>query len=192
MRSPLNYREQTDEILVALTLMRDESAFEELVKRHQRAALLVAQNVTRNLYTAEDAVQDAFLCAWQRLDTLKDPARFGAWVCRIAKYRAINLAKRYRDYIPFDEVENYIEDAREDLSGYYDDKLETEILRGCVERLSEKIGTVIRLRYFEGLSISDIAKRTRLAEGTVKSRLAAGREQIRKELGYMPWRGKRC
>ena len=185
MRSPLNYREQTDEILVALTLTRDESAFEELVKRHQRAALLVAQNVTRNLYTAEDAVQDAFLCAWQRLDTLKDPARFGAWVCRIAKYRAINLAKRYRDYIPFDEVENYIEDAREDLSGYYDDKLETEILRGCVERLSEKIGTVIRLHYFEGLSISDIAKRTRLAEGTVKSRLAAGREQIRKELGYM-------
>ena len=185
MRSPLNYREQTDEILVTLTLMRDESAFEELVKRHQRAALLVAQNVTRNLYTAEDAVQDAFLCAWQRLDTLKDPARFGAWVCRIAKYRAINLAKRYRDYIPFDEVENYIEDAREDLSGYYDDKLETEILRGCVERLSEKIGTVIRLHYFEGLSISDIAKRMRLAEGTVKSRLAAGREQIRKELGYM-------
>ena len=47
-------------------------------------------------YTAEDAVQDAFLCAWQRLDTLKDPARFGGWVCRIAKYRAVNLAKRYR------------------------------------------------------------------------------------------------
>ena len=185
MRSPLNYREQTDEMLVRLTLVRDEAAFEELVKRHERAALLIAQSVTKNLYTAEDAVQDAFLTAWQRLDTLKDPAKFGPWVCRIAKYRAINLAKRYRDYIPFDEVENYVSDVTEDISGYYDDRLETEILRACVEKLSEKIGTVIRLHYFEGLSISDIAKRTRLAEGTVKSRLSAGREQIRKELGYM-------
>ena len=120
MRSPLNYREQTDEMLVRLTLVRDEAAFEELVKRHQRAALLIAQSVTKNLYTAEDAVQDAFLTAWQRLDTLKDPAKFGPWVCRIAKYRAINLAKRYRDYIPFDEVENYVSDVTEDISGYYD------------------------------------------------------------------------
>lgn len=191
MRSPLNYREQTDEMLVRLTLVRDEAAFEELVKRHERAALLIAQSVTKNLYTAEDAVQDAFLTAWQRLDTLKDPAKFGPWVCRIAKYRAINLAKRYRDYIPFDEVENYVSDVTEDISGYYDDRLETEILRACVEKLSEKIGTVIRLHYFEGLSISDIAKRTRLAEGTVKSRLSAGREQIRKELGYTAKRDSR-
>ena len=185
MRSPLNYREQTDEMLVLLTLSRDESAFEELVIRHRKAALLIAQDVTRNLYTAEDAVQDAFLTAWQRLDTLREPAKFGPWVCRIARYRAINLAQRYRDYIPFDEVENYLEDPAEDVSAYYDERLETELLRACVEKLSEKIRAVIRLHYFEGLSISEIAEKTRLKEGTVKSRLFAGREQIRKELGYM-------
>ena len=108
MNSAVNYKEQSDETLVALTLMRDEAAFEELVIRHRRAALLIAKTVTRNIHTAEDAVQDAFLCAWQRLDTLQDAAKFGHWVCRIAKYRAVNLAKRYRDYIPFDEVENYL------------------------------------------------------------------------------------
>ena len=185
MRQILNYREMNDEMLVLLTLSRDEAAFEELVIRHRKAALLIAQQVTRNLYTAEDAVQDAFLTAWQRLDTLRDPSKFGPWVCRIARYRAINLAQRYRDYIPFDEVENYLEDPAEDISGYYDDRLETELLRACVEKLSEKIGTVIRLHYFEGLSISEIAAKIRLKEGTVKSRLSAGREQIRKELGYM-------
>ena len=185
MNSTVHYKEQSDETLVALTLMRDESAFEELVIRHRKAALLIAHTVTRNTYTAEDAVQDAFLCAWQRLDTLKDASKFGPWVCRIAKYRAINLAKRYKDYIPFDEVENYVEDAAEDILGYYNDRLESELLRACVEKLSEKIRTVIRLHYFEGLSVSDIAKRMSLAEGTVKSRLSAGREQIRKELGYM-------
>ena len=185
MNSAVNYKEQSDETLVALTLMRDESAFEELVIRHRKAALLIAHTVTRNTYTAEDAVQDAFLCAWQRLDTLKDASKFGGWVCRIAKYRAINLAKRYKDYIPFDEVENYVEGVADDVTGYYNDKLESEILRACVEKLSEKLRTVIHLHYFEGLSVSDIAKRMSLAEGTVKSRLSAGREQIRKELGYV-------
>lgn len=185
MRQILNYREMTDEMLVLLTLSRDEAAFEELVIRHRKAALLIAGKVTKNLYTAEDAVQDAFLTAWQRLDTLREPAKFGPWVCRIARFRAINLAQRYRDYIPFDEVENYLEDPAEDISAYYDDRLETELLRACVEKLSEKIGTVIRLHYFEGLSVSEIAAKIRLKEGTVKSRLSAGREQIRKELGYM-------
>lgn len=185
MKPTVKYREQTDETLVALTLMRDEAAFEELVIRHRKAALLVAHTVTRNTYTAEDAVQDAFLCAWQRLDTLKDPAKFGGWVCRIAKYRAVNLAKRYRDYVPFDEAENFVDGTAEDITGYYNDQAEKELLLHCVDKLSEKIGTVIRLHYFEGLSVSDIAKRMRLAEGTVKSRLSAGREQIRKELGYM-------
>ena len=185
MKPTVKYRQQTDETLVALTLMRDEAAFEELVIRHRKAALLVAHTVTRNTYTAEDAVQDAFLCAWQRLDTLKDPAKFGGWVCRIAKYRAVNLAKRYRDYVPFDEAENFVGGTAEDITGYYNDQAEKELLLHCVDKLSEKIGTVIRLHYFEGLSVSDIAKRMRLAEGTVKSRLSAGREQIRKELGYM-------
>ena len=185
MKPTVKYRQQTDETLVALTLMRDEAAFEELVIRHRKAALLVAHTVTRNTYTAEDAVQDAFLCAWQRLDTLKDPAKFGGWVCRIAKYRAVNLAKRYRDYVPFDEAENFVDGTAEDITGYYNDQAERELLLHCVDKLSEKIGTVIRLHYFEGLSVSDIAKRMRLAEGTVKSRLSAGREQIRKELGYM-------
>ncbi len=185
MNRTVNYKEQTDETLVALTLMRDEAAFEELVIRHRQAALLVAHTVTRNTYTAEDAVQDAFLCAWQRLDTLKSPEKFGQWVCRIAKYRAINLAKRYRDYIPFDEVENYVEDLVEDVTGYYNERLESELLLSCVEKLSEKLRTVVHLHYFEGLSVSDIAKRMSLAEGTVKSRLSAGRDMIRKELGYM-------
>lgn len=185
MNYTVNYKDQTDETLVSLTLMRDESAFEELVIRHRKAALLMAKTVTRNIHTAEDAVQDAFLCAWQRLDTLKDAAKFGHWVCRIAKYRAINLAKRYRDYIPFDEVETYLADQTEDVTGYYNDRLETELLRDCVEKLSEKIRTVIHLFYFEGLSVNDIATKMSLAEGTVKSRLSAGREQIRKELGYV-------
>lgn len=185
MNSAVNYKEQSDETLVALTLMRDEAAFEELVIRHRRAALLMAKTVTRNIHTAEDAVQDAFLCAWQRLDTLQDADKFGHWVCRIAKYRAINLAKRYRDYIPFDEVETYLADQSEDITDYYNERFETELLRDCVEKLSDKIGTVISLHYFEGLSVSDIAKRMSLAEGTVKSRLSAGREQIRKELGYV-------
>lgn len=181
----MNVKDQSDETLVSLTLLGNEYAFEELVKRHQKAAMSVAMGVTKNKYTAEDAVQDAFVSAWEKLDTLRDPSRFGAWVCRIAKYRAINLAVRYRDYISFDIVENFEAERDEDICGYYNDEREKEKLRECVEGLSEKIRTVIRLYYFECLSVAEIAQRMSLSSGTVKSRLYEGRQQLRKDFGYM-------
>ena len=55
----------------------------------------------------------------------------------------------------------------------------------CVEKLSEKIGAVIRLHYFEGLSVAEIADRMRISEGTVKWQLHDGRKRIRKELCAM-------
>ena len=181
----MNFKDQNDATLVDLTLLGNESAFETLVLRWQKPAMLCATAVTSNHYTAEDAVQDAFVTAWQRLDTLRDKDKFGAWVCRIARYRAINLAMRYRDYIPFELVENTENEAYEDFFGYFNDEGECEKLRIHVENLSDKVKTVIKMFYFQGLSIESISKATNLSVGTVKSRLHDGRVKLRKEMGLM-------
>ncbi|MBQ8408679.1 MAG: RNA polymerase sigma factor [Clostridia bacterium] len=181
----MNYKDQNDATLVDLTLLGNESAFEELVKRWQTVAMRIAVSVTNNHYTAEDAVQDAFVTAWQRLDTLRDKSKFGAWVCRITRYRTINLATRYRDFIPFELIENSDQDLYEDLFGYFNDDRECEKLHMHVENLSEKLKTVIKMFYFEGLSLENISKKTNLSVGTVKSRLHDGRVKLRKEMGLM-------
>ena len=79
------HQNTTDETLVMLTLAGEQCAYEVLVVRYQRAAILSAMSVTRNQFMAEDAAQDAFVTAWMKLNTLQEPQKFGAWVCRIAK-----------------------------------------------------------------------------------------------------------
>ena len=88
------YSEKNDPTLVDLTLLGDDSAFEELVVRHQKRVLGTAYKVTSNRWSAEDAAQDAFVSAWTHLSALGDHARFGAWVCSIAKNHAVSLMRR--------------------------------------------------------------------------------------------------
>ena len=99
-------RGQNDETLVLLTLAGDQSAYEQLVRKYERAVIASARSVTGNLYLAEDVAQDAFITGWMKLDALKDPAKYGAWVCRIAKNCARNTVLRFENYLDLEVVEN--------------------------------------------------------------------------------------
>lgn len=78
--------------LVRATRRGELVAFDRLVERHQRRAVAVAYRLLSNRDDAMDVVQDAFLKAYDRLATLSQPERFGAWVLRIVS----NLSLNYR------------------------------------------------------------------------------------------------
>ena len=94
------HQNETDETLVMLTLAGEQTAYEVLVKRYQSAVISSAISVTKSRFMAEDAAQDAFVTAWMKLNTLAEPKKYGAWVCRIAKNCAINMISRYRSFLP--------------------------------------------------------------------------------------------
>lgn len=85
------YYDQNDETLVMLTLAGEQRAYEVLVARYEKVVIASASSVTHNQFMAEDAAQDAFVTAWMKLNVLREPAKFRAWVCRIAK----NCAKTW-------------------------------------------------------------------------------------------------
>lgn len=179
-----NHFDKTDEALVELTLLGDETAYEELVTRHQRAVMGTAYKVTKNRFSAEDASQDAFVSAWMNLCELRDASKFGAWVCSFAKNCARTLERHYRAAIPdisLDTLEGF-EIADED-EPFAEDDLEN--VRRSVDLLSEKIRETVRLHYFEGKSVAEIAKILSVPVGTVKWRLSEGRKQLRKGYGIM-------
>ena len=180
------YLEQTNETLVTLSLAGDEKAYEALVLRYQKAVLAASYSVTRNLYLSEDAAQDAFVSAWMKLDCLRESEKFGAWVCRIAKNRAKNIAVRYQDYISYDLIA-YAESDESAVNEYADESHFTpdgnDKLHDSVNSLSDKIKTVIMLHYFEGYSIAEIAEKLFIPVGTVKWRLNEGRQRIGKDMG---------
>jgi len=181
----MHYSQTSDETLVTLTLTGDADAYEELVKRYQTQVLIAANAIMHNTYLAEDAAQDAFVSAWMKLNILREPSKYGTWVCRIAQNCARNMLIRMREYISFDLLENTEHDNAEEVDGALISSEEYRELHDSIERLPQKIRTVIILHYFEGLSIAQIAARMKISEGTVKWQLHNGRQKLRKELGAM-------
>ncbi len=79
-----------DRRLVLAARRGRQDAFEALVERYQRQATSVAYRLLNNMDDAQEVVQDAFLRAYNKLTTLDDPARFGAWLLRIVSNVALN------------------------------------------------------------------------------------------------------
>ena len=181
------YQNESDETLVMLTLAGEQYAYEVLVTRYQKAVIAAAITVTKNHFMAEDAAQDAFVTAWMKLNTLQEPKKYASWVCRIAKNCALNMISRYRSFLPLDVVDNLniTDDGAENPAELYALSEERNEVNKSIEMLPEKVRQIIRLHYFDDLSIAEIADRMRISEGTVKRQLHDGRKRIRKELCAM-------
>ena len=183
----MRHQYQNDETLVMLTLAGEQKAYEVLVTRYQKAVISAAASVTHNQFIAEDAAQDAFVAAWMKLNTLQEPRKFAAWVCKIAKNCALNMVMRYRSFLPLDEVDylNFADEQKQNPAELYVLSEENEELHDAIGNLPEKVKQIIHLHYFEGLSIVEIADKMRISAGTVKWQLHDGRKRIRKGLCAM-------
>src|SRR5262249_34371934 len=82
--------EKTDAELVVMAREGDVDAFAALVDRHREAIVRLARRLVVNADDAQDVAQEAFISAFQRLETLRDSDRFGPWLRRIA----VNAARQ--------------------------------------------------------------------------------------------------
>src|ERR1700758_4009904 len=74
----------------------DVSAFEQLVKRYDRKLFRIAQHVTHNREDSQDAVQEAFLKAFQNLDQFREDSQFSTWLFRITVNQSLTKLRRQR------------------------------------------------------------------------------------------------
>jgi len=85
-----------DRALVHATRGGDVAAFEKLVKRYDGKLLRIAKNITHNPEDAEEAVQDAFFKAHQKLNQFRENARFSTWLTRIALNESLMKLRKQR------------------------------------------------------------------------------------------------
>ncbi|MDQ3169433.1 MAG: RNA polymerase sigma factor [Acidobacteriota bacterium] len=85
--------------LVRLARSGDRDAFAALVDRHQQAAWRVAMAALGRAEEAEDAAQDGFLTAWQRLESLSDDERFRPWLLSIVWRKALDRRRSLRVWL---------------------------------------------------------------------------------------------
>jgi RNA polymerase sigma-70 factor (ECF subfamily) len=154
------------------------ASFEQLVRLNQRTVFQIALSVVGNAADAEDVTQDAFIRAYLKFESLKDPQRFRAWVCRIARRVALN---RIRSDIRFRKRE---ERAYDDATGGVDvesaaeDREFQRRLREEIDRLPERLRDVVLLCAIDGLEPTAVAAILGIPAGTARSRLHAGRKHL--------------
>ena len=165
---------QSDGALVVEALRGDCGAFAALVACYERAARTVALQVLRDHHKAEDAVQEAFVIAYERLGRLRSGASFGAWVLRIVRHEAVRLLRQKGETVSL-RAESIAAPDRNDGS------LDEELL-DAVARLPKHERTVVSLRYADGHSVHEIAAITGRPVGTVTKQLSRAHKRLRQWL----------
>ena len=158
------------------TARRESGAFEDLMADHLDESFRVAVAILGNADEARDATQEAFITAWRQLPRLRDPAKAASWLHRITVNTSIScLRKRARDR----NVAGALRFAVSDGGGVDDGFVHRESLRTALWQLKPEHRVVLFLRFYEDLTVEQIAERIGIREGTVKSRLHYGLERLR-------------
>jgi RNA polymerase sigma-70 factor (ECF subfamily) len=169
---------ESDALLVARVRRGDRAAAEALAQRWLRACRAVALAVTREEADADDVCQDAFVTAMERIDDCREPARFGAWLMRIARNRATDqLRARARPVLSLEGMEIESADASPQRQAERGDARGR--LLAALGELPQERREVLLLHDLEGWTHREIAERMGLPPGTVRSHLHHARKRMR-------------
>ena len=178
--------------LVHATQAGDVSAFEKLVERYDRKLLRIAEHITHNREDSQDAVQEAFLKAFQHVGEFREDSQFSTWLIRITVNQALMQLRKRRitKDISLDEdfegdgdlFPREVADWAPNPEELYRASELRDILVKTLEELRPALRTVFVLRDIEGLSIHQTAEVLELSPAAVKARLWRARLQLRELL----------
>jgi RNA polymerase sigma-70 factor (ECF subfamily) len=177
-----------DQGLVARAKRGDREAFGDLVVRHEGAMLAIARAYFASEADAEDAVQEAFVRAYRRLDQLAFENRFAAWVARITKNVCIDILRARTDKMSLADFASTVQFHKrvgpvQLTPGALASKgEEADMLRAAIGSLPEAQRVILMLRYTEEMSYDEMATYLDIPPSTVRWRLHAAKEALRRAL----------
>lgn len=160
------------EKLAAKAIKGNAKAYGQLIEYYKEYLYKTAWLSVRNQETALDIVGECILKGFHFIHTLKKPEYFKTWLTRIL----LNIAKDYhRKYLDTEDIETLQIPAAEDGISH-EEKMD---LYRAIELLPEKYKTVILLKYFNDMKISEIAYAMDVPEGSVKAYLNRAKKELR-------------
>ena len=186
----MDFAELSDEALAQALKAGDESAFGEMVRRHQGRVYAIAYRITTNREDALDVAQETLLKAYRKIGSWQPTRGFLPWLLRLTTNQAIDHLRRQKRHRhePFDEA------FREGVGGLAVEpslqETEREVRAGEIERrvesalvmLSPTQRAVFAMRHYEGLPLADIAVALKCTVGSVKVHLFRALKKLQKEL----------
>ena len=167
----------------------DQSAFSFLYEETYKSKYYLALKYMKNKEAAEDVLQDAYLKAFSKLGTLKQPEAFEGWLGMIVANTAKNMLVKknpllFSELAVDQEGEEYVYDVEDEDSENQPELAYTreetkELVHILLDGLSEEQRMAILMFHLENASISEIAQAMDCSENTVKSRLNYGRKNLK-------------
>jgi len=169
------YSRSPESIVVRLARNGDRQAFSELVSRRQAWIRNLMRRSCGNMVLADDLSQQVFLQAWNALPQLRDPARFGPWLKRLA----VNVwLQHQRRNDPLREAG----EMRDEAVATDDSARIAMDLDAALATLAHDARLCVVLAYHEGMTHDEIAVLTDMPVGTVKSHIRRGTLRLREQL----------
>jgi RNA polymerase sigma-70 factor (ECF subfamily) len=180
---PASYTHRPDEWLVAQCRESgDEAAFAEIVRRYRGPVFRLAVSILGQAFApdAEDITQDVLLRVHHALASFRGESTLGSWIYRVAFNQALNAKARVRYRAPHVTEQALAATASPDRGPHerlHDERRKQAVL-ACVDELPDVYQAALRLHYWLGASVSEIAIMLDAPENTVKSYLHRARRLL--------------
>jgi RNA polymerase sigma factor (sigma-70 family) len=172
--------------LIEQTLAGNQSAYADLVKRHQRFVFTLAMRFTKTREDAEEVAQDSFIKAYRNLQAFQGQSKFTTWLYSIVYTTAMTfLRKRRLDTSSIDDENNFIQVENQNAgfeNNMAENKSRSFYLNQAIEQLSADDATIITLFYKGEQSLEEIAVTLGIEPNNVKVKLFRARQRLKEKL----------
>jgi RNA polymerase sigma-70 factor (ECF subfamily) len=179
-KSPAELSDDEVRRLLARLTEGDEHALRELHEIFARRIYLFAVSRLRDEDAAQTVMIDTLYEVWKHPDRFRGESRFSTWLLGIAKYKVLT-AFRTRG-VEHEDIDDYAEVIADPTAGVVEQLEENQrqqLLRDCIDKLSDAQRECVQLVFLEGMALAEIATVQKVPEGTVKTRLFHGRKNLR-------------
>jgi RNA polymerase sigma factor (sigma-70 family) len=172
--------------LIQNTLAGDQSAYTDLVKRHQRFVFTLAMRFAKGREDAEEIAQDCFIKAYRSLASFQGQSKFSTWLYSIVYTTAMTFLRKKRvDTDSIDDENTYVQ-IENQVSGYdvnnAENKSRSFYLNQAIEQLLPDDAAIITMFYKGEQSLEEIAKAMGMEANTVKVKLFRARQRLKEKL----------
>lgn len=179
----------SDQDIIRRVIAGEQKAYAELVDRHKEKAMTLAVRMLKNRHDAEEALQDAFIRAFNALPGFEWKSSFSTWFYRIVfnvcstalkkkgSASVVSIDEEHDDHLSLE-----IQSTDDEPDVEYEQKEFARIIRSEIETMDESYATILTLFFLQEMSYEEIMAVTGLPLGTVKNRLFRARALLRTSL----------
>jgi len=175
---------QNIEQLIQLCKSGNQNAQLEVYNRYYKAMYNIAYRIVKDSFEAEDIMQDSFLTAFTKLESLKDNVTFGSWLKRIVTNNSIYHYKKNSKYeeVPLDNVLYKVEDSDGITSDYELTNLKAKQVLETMKSLKDSYRVSLTLHLIEGYDYEEISDILNISYANCRTTISRAKESLRHKL----------